>query len=310
MGLGYPAGENQVHLAKPLPAYDNIPVSLAKQGFTNLALFSLWKDSYNSHNGGLLFGGINTEKYTGNLTTLPIQLRTGYADIQAFDVLLNGVKLSGNSSFTNGSTGSVPVVLDCGSSGSILPDTWVQPIYDKFDVKYFQANDTAIIDCSIAKKPYTIDFTFGGLTISAPISGFVIQYSGDSFCTFELNAAGTRHALLGDNFLSNAFTVFDISNNEISLAPRNFKSTTDSIVAVPAGGIKAIGGSTTSSPSGTATTTPTPTGQGSNTASNTPSTTTTSPAAASTSKSVASNTDASQPSLFFTLLGALSLLIL
>jgi hypothetical protein len=275
LGLGYAAQENQVHLQKPLPPYDNVPLSLAKQGITNLALFSLWKTQFNSRYGGLLFGGIDASKFTGNLKTLDTQHREGYPDIQAFDILLNGVKLSGDSSFSNGSTGSVPVVLDCGSSGSILPDDWAQPIFDQFNVSYFPANNTAIVDCSVGRQDYTIDFIFEDLTISAPISGFVTQYSGQSYCTFGIVAAGQRHALLGDNFLSNSFTVFDLSNNEISLAPRNFGSVAENVIVVPSGGVKDIGKPASTTPSTTSPTATTGTGTGTS-----PSSTTTKPSSA------------------------------
>lgn len=253
LGLGYAAGENQVYADPPLPPYDNFPLTLAKQGATNLALFSLWKDAVDTRDGHLLFGGIDTAKYTGSLTTLDVQNREGFPNITAFDVLINGVGLSGDSSFPKGSTGSVSTVLDCGTGYSILPDDWVKPIHDQFNVTYFKANDSAYIDCALQSSKYTIDYTFESLTIKVPMSYMVnLRAVNPSICSFGLVPAGERIPLLGDNFLSSTFTVFDLTNNQISLAPRDFSSKTDKVVVVPAGGVKAIG-STTTNPSSTGT---------------------------------------------------------
>ncbi|KUJ07694.1 acid protease [Mollisia scopiformis] len=250
LGLSYASGENQY-------PYNNFPLSLAKSGAINLPLFSLWKNAVDSHDGQVLFGGVDTAQYTGSLLTLDTQTRTGFPAPVAFDVLLNGVALSGNSSFPAGSTGSVLHVLDCGTAYSILPNDWVQPIYDQFGVTYFTANDTAYVDCALANSPYTIDFTFGSLTIQVPIKVMVsLRSINPNICTFGIVPAGTRIALLGDNFLSSSYTVFDLSNNQISLAARNFDATTDSIIAVPSGGVKAISTSATgTTPSSTGTTT-------------------------------------------------------
>lgn len=267
LGLSYAYGENQVHTNPPQQPYDNFPLTLAKQGVTNLALFSLWKDSVTGYDGQILFGGIDTTKYTGDLTTLDTQKRDGFPEILAFDVLLDGMALSGNSSFPKGSTGSVPVVLDCGTPTSILPDDWVKPIYDEFDVTYFTANDTAYVDCALQAAPYTVKYTFQSLTIEVPMTKLVsLRAINPDICTFGIVPAGTRHGLLGDNFLSSSYAVFDLTNNQISLAPRDFSSTNDNVVAVPAGGVKAIGGSA-SSPSSSGS--PSATGTGASSAAST-----------------------------------------
>lgn len=247
LGLSYASGETLAFNNPPKP-YDNFPLTLAKQGATNLALFSLWKDIENSYDGQILFGGIDTGKYSGDLVTLDTQIRAGGTVIIAFDVLFNGLALSGDSSFPKGSTGSESSVLDCGTPSCILPDDWVTPIHKQFDVKYFSANDTAYVDCGLAQESYFLNFTFQHLTIPVPIASFVsLRSQNPDVCTFDMVPAGDRHPLLGDNFLSHAYTVFDLTNNEVSLAVRDFSSTEDKIVVVPKGGVKAIGGSDSSS---------------------------------------------------------------
>lgn len=303
LGLGYAAGENQVHADPPLPQYNNFPLTLAAQGATNLALFSLWKDAVDSHDGQLLFGGIDTTKYIGNLTTLKTQKRRPeHTEIYAFDVLINGVGYNGAMS-----GGSVSAVLDCGSSGAMLPDNWVKPIYDELKVTYTKNNDTAYIDCDLRKSKSTVDFQFGSLKIKVPMSYMVSLRSIDpDVCTFGIIPAGDRHPLLGDNFLSSAYAVFDLTNDEISLAPRDFSSTTDNVVVVPAGGVKAIGSETTK-PSSTGTGTGSDTTEPSSTETGTGTGTGSEPDATETKKSGASTISSPAALIGISLLGIFSL---
>lgn len=266
LGLGYASAENQVLNQNPKPPYDNLPLAMAKQGGTNLALFSMWKDTAQGHNGHLMFGGVDKDKYSGNLATLPVQARDN--GITAYDVTLQGVQVKGDLGLDASVKGPFNVVLDCGSSGSILSDEMAQPIFDKFGVTYFEANNSAQVDCAVGRSATTIDFEFDGVTISAPIAAFVVRFGNDTFCSFGIVAAGKRRGLLGDNFLTSAYAVFDVSNNEISLGQRKWASTREDIVVVPKEGVKAV-----ISPTGPSTV-PTPE----------PTTTGTDPAAATTSK--------------------------
>jgi len=238
LGLGYASAENQVHTENPKDPYDNLPLALAKQGVTNLALFSLWKDQQvNSFNGHLLFGGIDKDKYTGKLVTLPVQSREN--GITAFDITLQAVRVNGALGIKDDITGPFNVVLDCGSTGSILSDEMAKPIFEKFGVTYYPKNNSATVDCAVGRSATTIDFKFDGITITIPVAVFVSPYSGRDLCSFGIVAAGERRGLLGSNFLSSAYAVFDISNNQISLAARNFASKKENISAVPIGGVTA-----------------------------------------------------------------------
>lgn len=294
LGLSYASGESLANVSPPMP-YDNFPLTLAKQGATNLALFSLWKDRENSYDGQILFGGVNTGKYSGDLLTLDTQVRVGGTIIIAFDVLFNGLALSGDPSLPKGSTGSESAVLDCGTSSCILPDDWVKPLYDQFSVTYFSANDTAYVDCDLSKQAYFLNFTFQDLTIPVPIQSFIsLRAQNPDICSFDVVPAGSRHPLLGNNFLSHAYTVFDITNNQISLAVRDFSSTSDNVVVVPSKGVKAIG----ASPTGTPSSTPGSSSSGTATASST---------AATHSKSAASVDSSPRTWFVVSVLGLLSL---
>jgi hypothetical protein len=240
--LSYTVAKNQVFTNPPQESYDNFSLSLAKQSTTNLTLFNLWEDAVNSHNGEVFFKNINKIKYKNDLTTLDTQKHDDFDKIIAFDILFDGVGFSKNFSFFKPSTRSESTVFDCDTAYSIFPNDWVQSIHKQFNVTYFNVNNIAYIDCNFQSESYTVDFIFDFFAIQVLMSYLVSLHSlNPKACSFGLVSAGSRHSLLGDNFLSSSYTVFDLTNNQISLATRDFSSTTDDVVAVPAGGVKAIG---------------------------------------------------------------------
>jgi hypothetical protein len=50
-----------------------------------------------------------------------------------------------------------------------------------------------------------------------------------------ISDAGGSTSVLGDTFLRSAYVVYDLANNEISLAPTNFNSTQTSVSAIASG---------------------------------------------------------------------------
>jgi hypothetical protein len=110
----------------------------------------------------------------------------------------------------------------------------------------------------------TLDVTFAGAphyTFSIPISSLV-QHNGTgptqddgqyaAACTIKIgfNPDPDLDGSPGSPFSRAMYTVFDLQNNIISVAPRNFNSTSDNIVEIPVGGVSQIPSSAyTSAPS-------------------------------------------------------------
>ncbi|KAF5013291.1 hypothetical protein F66182_15195, partial [Fusarium sp. NRRL 66182] len=61
LGLGYSLNES----------YTSLPQALVKSGQINSAAYSLWADDLRD-NGTILFGGVNSAKYSGKLHTMTI----------------------------------------------------------------------------------------------------------------------------------------------------------------------------------------------------------------------------------------------
>jgi len=246
LGIGYVINEVQANRNNKQP-YPNVPQLMADKGLINSNAYSLWLNDLDANTGSILFGGVNTDKYHGQLQTLPI-LKEG-SDYAEFVIAMTGMSVSNNgrkSSLTFGGK-STPVLLDSGSSLTYLPDTLAQDLFNQVGAQYDNQQQAAYVSCSLMNNDSTVDFTFSSPTISVPMTELVINPgtnpdgsavtfdNGTPACIFGISPAGQSTPVLGDTFLRSAYVVYDLANNQISLAQTNFNSTQDSILEIGTG---------------------------------------------------------------------------
>lgn len=141
LGIGYTADEAQVNTAR-LKSYANLPQAMANAGLIRSNAYSLWLNDLDASTGSILFGGVDTAKYTGQLQTIPIQkVFDQYAE---FIITLTGVDLVNNGN-NQSMTTDLPtaVILDSGSSLAYLPNDLTSAIYSAFEVEYDQSQELA-----------------------------------------------------------------------------------------------------------------------------------------------------------------------
>ncbi|KIV91640.1 hypothetical protein PV10_06156 [Exophiala mesophila] len=242
LGIGYAINEVQVNRAG-LDAYPNLPVALVDAGHIATPAYSLWLNDLDAAIGEILFGGVNTERYEGSLATVPI-IRT-YGDYYEFVIALTGLSLGGDRI----SSSSLPagVLLDSGATLSYLPNDIVQVLYDEIQAVYVADAGAAYARCSLASNDSTFDFEFSGKTISVSFNEMILTEgittsgqpltftNGDTACLFGIAPADGSIAILGDTFLRSAYVVYDLENNEISLAQTRFNTTADDIQEITSG---------------------------------------------------------------------------
>jgi len=200
MGIGYGSDKNL--------DYRNIVDELKAQGVTASKAFSLALGSASQKNGGVvIFGGIDTKKFTGKLhqfANLPPQ--AGEEGLWRYWIQLDSIGItkpgSGGSSPYSGS--STAIVLDSGSSYSYLPDAVMTKLASDFGSSVASDGSVAV-QCSTATQSGTIDFTFSGLTIKVPYKEFVRQLDANT-CELAANPVGSDGTpILGDSFLRSAY---------------------------------------------------------------------------------------------------------
>lgn len=251
LGIGYTADEAQVNSAN-LKSYANLPQAMANAGLIKSNAYSLWLNDLEANTGSIIFGGVDTDKYTGKLQTLPIQKEFDeYAEII--------ITLSNMSIVNGGKTQSLntdlptAVILDSGSSLTYLPNDLASAIYTALDVQYSEQDGAAFASCDLANENVTLDFTFTSPTISIPINELILSVSSieegrenpnsgdngegsygssgndENICLFGIAPSEGSMSVLGDTFLRSAYVVYDLANNEISLAQTDFNSTTSHV---------------------------------------------------------------------------------
>lgn len=241
LGIGYPINEVQVNRAGGNP-YPNLPQALVNAGHINNNAYSLWLNDLDASTGSILFGGVNSAKYEGSLVTVPVVPTEGiYFELA---VALSGVSFNGKSMAGNNEL-PIAVLLDSGTSLLYLPDDIVTNIYNEVNVVYEQG--TAYGYCEDANQNKNISFTFSGQTINVPLNELYIPVgttstgqpvtfqNGKAACIFGVAPSGGSTPLLGDTFLRSAYVVYDLTNNEISLAQTDFNSTGNSIQEITNG---------------------------------------------------------------------------
>ncbi|XXH05112.1 hypothetical protein Hte_011536 [Hypoxylon texense] len=240
LGIGYATNEVQVGRAG-LDAYENLPMKMVSSGQISRNAYSLWLNDLDANTGSILFGGVDTAQYTGSLQTLPIQSNNGV--FAEFLITLTSLAL-GNTTIADDQ--ALAVLLDSGSSLTYLPDSMVEGIYDEVDAQYDSSEGAAYVPCSLADQTATLDFEFSGVQISVEMNELVLDLvtasgrrptfsNGVTACLFGISPAGSGTNVLGDTFLRSAYVVFDLDNNEISLAQTNFNTTDTSVQEIPSG---------------------------------------------------------------------------
>lgn len=234
LGIGYTANEVAVGRGGLNP-YPNLPQKLVNDGVINTNAYSLWLNDLDSSTGSILFGGVDTDKFSGKLQTLPIIPEDGeYAE---FVIALTGMGINGkNGSIFHDS--NVEVLLDSGSSFMYLPDNVVRSLYKTYGATYDSSQGAAFVSCDLGKKTGSLDFVFSGVTISVPLNELVVVTAvnrGQTVCVLGIGPSGNSISVLGDTFLRSAYVVYDLANNEISIAPTKYNATTENIQEIQSG---------------------------------------------------------------------------
>ena len=259
LGIGYPSNEIQVN-ANQQQAYPNLPAAMLNAGLIQSQTYSLWLNDLDAGTGQILFGGVNTAKYSGSLETVPIIQE--YGSYYEFVIALTGIGIGSNSASSTSTSSSLPapVLLDSGSSLIYLPNDLTTDIFDEVNAVYNSQAGAAYVDCSLANNDSSITFSFSGATISVPYNELVLDagtssngqpftfQNGVEACIFGIAPADDSTPVLGDTFLRSAYVVYDLANNEISLAQTDFNSASDSILEISNGTSGVPGATAVASP--------------------------------------------------------------
>ncbi|KAK0619592.1 aspartic peptidase domain-containing protein [Immersiella caudata] len=202
--------------------------SLYDQSLINSRAFSMDLRGFDSPDGAVIFGGIDTKKYQGSLVKLPVVPDDQSPDgLTRWYIRLAGIKVSqpGGSvvdvyTKPEGQAGQA-FLVDSGYTLSALPTPIFNNLVAAFpSASYVPSSDLYTVDCMDPGEGGTIDFIFGdelnSKTIKVPYYDFVWHAPGTSVCV--LGAFEDSFPVLGDTFLRSAYVVYDWDNRNIHLA--------------------------------------------------------------------------------------------
>ncbi|KAK6075754.1 Candidapepsin-3 [Seiridium cupressi] len=243
MGLGY--GRKEPGSPGTLN-YSSVTDNLYDQKYTNSRLFGLELGSQGppqiAITGQIIFGGLDTNKFAGRLSKIPLDRTDPH-----YRVTLSSISHRAPTSLTSTSIMSTPlsVIIDSGTTLSLLPQNIVESIASKFPGAVYDGDGGYRVPCCHQSLPGSLDFNFGGVTITVPYSEFIWNsgfYNGEEHCSLGAQWDTTpdpnpknNFVILGDTFIRAAYTVFDQDNHALYMANYVKCGSGSATVPVPAG---------------------------------------------------------------------------
>jgi elongation factor G len=247
VGVGYALSEASTTTADAI--YPNLPIAMQQAGLINSVAYSLWLNDLDASTGNILFGGIDTGKYLGDLISIEVLLDESADNFTHLTVAMTSLEATSPSGSDVLSSEDLPIhaVLDSGSTLTYLPSDMTHQVWDEVGAKYEPLFDMAVLPCSYGNHPGYFSFGLAGpngprinitmdelvvdLTDGKPPRFASGPYNGEAVCAFGIQNYTGGPYVLGDTFLRSAYVVYDLINNQIALAPTNFNSTTTHLVA-------------------------------------------------------------------------------
>ena len=178
MGISYSASEST------LDVYPNLIDQFVEQGLISTKAYSLYLNDFRSETGSILFGGVDTDKFIGNLSVMPI-LPTGQSKASftysVLAVALNSMAAipgpgDDESPVDMPTSQPLPAILDSGTTLSYLPSDIAASLFEEIGA-YTDNVETGytFIDCD-SSPDLSVTLSFGaGVTIVLPKSQIVIN---------------------------------------------------------------------------------------------------------------------------------------
>ncbi|KAJ5773889.1 Peptidase A1 [Penicillium paradoxum] len=227
-------------------SFISLPEALVNAGTIKSPAFSIYveKPVYSPHtripedreHGIILFGGVNKSKYNGTLETLPIvENLTDHR--KAFRVDMTGLSINETSVLPEAFP--TQALFNPSNYYTYMPDPIANRVFSELGIIESPMFGPASIPCNLTSSGITLTFEFGAAKFNLDIGLFIETYSmynEKTICYFcvstKTDNTDANSVVLGASFLQQIYTVYDMGNDEISLAQRNWDSSEDEILEI------------------------------------------------------------------------------
>ncbi|KAB5582231.1 aspartic peptidase domain-containing protein [Coniochaeta sp. 2T2.1] len=214
------------------PRYPFVLDTMVAQGEINSRAFSLDLRSIDSPDGSVIFGGIDTKKYTGSLEKTPIiPAAAAPFGTDRYWIYLTSVGITPptgpSAALYEDASPGLPVILDSGGTITRLPTPLYRAIGEAFIAVFPNTVLDAesgyyVVDCSIADSPGSVDFGCGTKTIRVAYKDVIWSLGRPDLdiCVVGVlpDDGNADEPVLGDSFLRAAYVVYDQDNRNLHLA--------------------------------------------------------------------------------------------
>ncbi|KAG1465375.1 hypothetical protein G6F56_004900 [Rhizopus delemar] len=180
--------------------------NLISQGLISSPVFGVYLGKESNGGGGeYIFGGYDSSKFSGSLTTVAVDKSEGY-----WGVTVKGTKIGSKTV-----SSSFSAILDTGTTLLLFPEDVASAIADVYGASA-NSDGTYTIDCDTSNFEPLV-FTLGTSTFEVPAEDLVFEQDGNTcYASF---ASGDDLAILGDVFLKNNYVVFNQNVPHVQIAP-------------------------------------------------------------------------------------------
>jgi hypothetical protein len=214
LGAAYKAGkfDGILGLAFPILSVNKVPTvfeNMVSQGLVEDSVFAFYLGKDDGEDGELMFGGVDSTKYTGSFNYVPLKAATYW------EIVLDQVTVDGTTYITGGAN----AIVDSGTSLLTGPTTAVKEIARKLGAFPFIAGEY-LIGCNYDTLP-NLEFTINGNTYTLTPKEYLIP-DGD-ICLLAMMGLDVPRPngplwILGDVFMRKYYTVFDYGNKQVGFA--------------------------------------------------------------------------------------------
>ncbi|KAJ2984754.1 hypothetical protein NUW58_g5894 [Xylaria curta] len=191
-------------------------VKNAKLIKSNLFGISLSRSSDGTNDGEIAFGGLNPAKYTGDVTYSSVKSNN------AWTIPVDDIMIGGNSAGITGRS----AYIDTGTSFVFGPPDDVDAIYKLIPGSSTKDRSSYTVPCDTNSQ---LAFVFSGKSWNVSSKDFISRPNSEGVC--RGNIYGMEYVpggwLLGDVFLKNVYSVFDVDNGRIGFAAKTVPKTTE-----------------------------------------------------------------------------------
>ncbi|KAL8866796.1 MAG: hypothetical protein Q9174_006078, partial [Haloplaca sp. 1 TL-2023] len=220
--------------------YTGIVGLMKQEGLIERMAYSLHLDDPDAATGSILFGGVDSDKFTPPLIGLPIVPQSGSEQITHMNVEFTSLTANADGRTSVLEDNVVrSAILDSGTTITLLPPDLAAIFLDFMGAVNDPNIPQPLVACDLAGSDAEFVYQFGGPegpSISVPVTDLVephipgVQFrDGSDACLLGVQEAPIDFLLLGDTFLRSAYVVYDLESKVIAMAQARLNVTTSNV---------------------------------------------------------------------------------